>query len=166
MWTKIAPRTAILATVLGLSLTTLSMPASASEWWGGVSFGTPAPVAVETQGRWVPEHNEKRDQQVLVAPAHCEKQYVQPVFETRIEYGRRIQVQVSPGYYRDVTVPARYETRCVDVLVPGFWDHAGVPAVTFSGRADFHHDDFRHEVRHVDYRDDHRDNRDDRRDHR
>ncbi|MBI1372129.1 MAG: hypothetical protein GC159_05130 [Phycisphaera sp.] len=71
----------------------------------------------------MPAHYEEHSEQVLVEPARCEKRWVPPVYETRCDrWGRHVEVLVREGYWQTIEIPARYETRCVKVLVPGHWE--------------------------------------------
>ena len=80
---------------------------------GGGDPPPPPPVAVQTG------HYETRTETVLVEPEHRERQYVPRVTETRHDiYGRTYTLLVREAYYQEVIVPARYETRQVQVYVP------------------------------------------------
>ena len=128
-------RTVLLALVLVSGFAAMgTYSATASEW--GISLGfarhRPVPagrhepsraVVVDPIRRWVPEHFETRSEQVLVSPTHHVQQYINPVYENRLDHcGRVYTVCVQPGYWTRVCVPARYETRCVKVLVPGYYE--------------------------------------------
>lgn len=75
-----------------------------------------APARVWVEGRW-----ESRFERVWVEG--CERRVWSPArFETRWDScGRRVQVMVSPGHWRIVRDPGRYEQREVRVWVPGRW---------------------------------------------
>jgi len=127
-----AKTTAALALLMGVSLTTT---AKAADFGFSIGFGRPtvrpvvfAPRPVVTMVReWVPERYETREEQILIEPAHVERQYVPEVLETRADrYGHPVTVLVKPGYYAEVPVPARYETRCTKVLMPGFYREVAV----------------------------------------
>jgi len=64
---------------------------------------------------------ETKTEIVLVEPERVEKQYVPPVYETKYENGKPVVVMIVEGYYRDVVIPAKYETREVRIWVPGYW---------------------------------------------
>lgn len=175
---KTTSKLALLATVLGISIATFSTKASAADFGFSVGYSPPAryvgaAVAVEPAGRWIPEHYDSRDEQVLVAPAHCERQYIPAVTETRYDRFRHpYEVVITPARYTEVQIPARYETRCVKVLVPGCYDAAvttyarpayGYDRPVVSAHVDFRRDD-RRDFRHDNRRDDRHDDRHD--DHR
>lgn len=62
---------------------------------------------------------ETRTETVMVVPERIGKQWVEPVFVTRYDSaGRPFSEKVSDGYYREVVIPARYETQVVRVWVP------------------------------------------------
>lgn len=62
---------------------------------------------------------ETRTETVMVAPERVERQWVEPVFVIRHDSeGKSYSVKLSDGYYREVVIPARYETRAVQVWVP------------------------------------------------
>jgi len=133
MTTRLNTRTTmLLAVTVGLVLATT---ASASDWGFSIGFGRPRPVlvapypppvAVRMVREWVPGHYETRSEQVLVSPAHYERQYVAPVYETRYEHRRAYSVCVRPGYWTEVYVPAQYETRYTQVFSAGYYMTAGV----------------------------------------
>lgn len=168
--------TALLALVLG----TTAVSASASDW--GFSFGFARPavsVAVAaapiSTREWIPEHTESRDERVLVQAGHYERQVIPAVTETRRDrFGRPIVVEVTPARYTEVWVPDRYETRCVQVVVPGFYRELAVNnrivvrdrdyRDNFDFRGGFRNDDHRYD-RHGDHRNDRNDHHDDRNDH-
>jgi len=70
---------------------------------------------------WVPERYETRSEQVLVCAARYDRQYVAPVYETRYADWGTYRVCVRSGYWTEVNVPARYETRYTQVRVPGYY---------------------------------------------
>lgn len=84
---------------------------------GGVGIG------FSTGGStYVPGHYETTTQTVMVEPERYEEQYVPPVYKTiLLKDGTQVTVKVSDGYYTKVLVPARYETRVVQVWVPGYY---------------------------------------------
>lgn len=98
-----------------------------------VSWGTPS--VVTRTGRWVPGHYVTRTETVLVRPERCERVWVEPLYDTRYDdCGRPYRVLVRDGYWREVTVPARYETRHVEVWVPGRWEECGPVIYTTPSR--------------------------------
>jgi len=159
--------TALLALVLG----TTAVSASAADW--GFSFGFARPavsVAVATAPvatrEWVSEHTESRDERVLVQAGHYERQVIPAVTEMcRDRFGRPVVVEVTPARYTEVWVPDRYETRCVQVVVPGFYRDLAVDNRIVVRDHDYHYNDFRGGFRnddrrydrHDDHRNDHRD---------
>lgn len=67
-------------------------------------------------------HYETRYQTVMVAPAHMERQWVAPQYQTiHDRFGCRSTVLVRPGYWTEVYVPAQYATQAVQVWVPGYY---------------------------------------------
>jgi hypothetical protein len=81
---------------------------------------------------YVPGHYETRTDTVLVAPERIEKRWVAPVFETRYNAdGTPYTVKVCDGYWTTVNLPARYETRVVQVWVPGYYASSPGPRVGF-----------------------------------
>jgi hypothetical protein len=94
----------------------------------GIEFrlGNPAPAVTQ---RWVEGHYITQTQSVLVEAAHYENRWVAPVTELRYDrHGRSYLLQLRPGCYEQVLVPDRYETRCVQVWVPGYWETVAAPA--------------------------------------
>jgi hypothetical protein len=66
----------------------------------------------------IPPQYEERCKQVCVREASCREEVVPPVYETVQE-----QVEVSCGYYKDITTPAQYEDRPKQVCTaPGRWE--------------------------------------------
>lgn len=105
--------------------------------FGGPAYVTPAPVVVaqapDVERRWVPGHYETRVSTVLVDSGRHEREWVPPVTHVRLDpYGYRYSV-TSPGYYRDVVLPARYENRETRVWVEGYYQDVAVapPAVVY-----------------------------------
>ena len=87
-----------------------------------------------------PGYYQTQYQSVLVEPEHKVRQFVPPVYETRRDvYGRPYTVIVREGYYTEACVPARYESRPVQVFVPGCAVQAPVsvyaPAPVYRPRA-------------------------------
>ena len=73
-------------------------------------------------GGYVPGHFVYKTQRVLIEPAHYDKLWYGPVFETRYGgCGQSYKVTVSNGYYKSVHVPARYEGRPIRRWVPGHY---------------------------------------------
>lgn len=90
----------------------------------GIGFG------VGSSSQWVPGHYETSTQSVLVVAEHYEKQYVAPVYKTvQLSDGTEMTIKVSDGYWTKVFVPAQYETRVVQVWVPGYWVETSQPSV-------------------------------------
>jgi hypothetical protein len=137
--------------------------AKAADFGFSIAVGEPHPVVYRDNGprtirQWVPGRYETQTQQILISPERHEKVWVAPVYRTDRVRGRVVQVVVTPGFYRDVCIPAQYETRLAQVWVPGFYREVAVGP--FFDRRDDHHDN-----RWNDRRDDHRDDRrDDRHD--
>lgn len=74
-------------------------------------------------------HYETTYQSVMVSPAHMERQWVAPVYQTTYDRcGNTLRVLVSPGYWTEVYVPAQYETREVQVWVADY-ERRCAPAV-------------------------------------
>jgi hypothetical protein len=123
-----------MAAALGLALAATT--ASASDWGFSFVFGPPRPtfvappphrsIVVQPAREWVPAHYETRAEQILVAPARYEWQYVQPVYETRrARWGHGYdRVCIREGYWTKVYIPAQYETRYTQVLIAGYWREA------------------------------------------
>jgi hypothetical protein len=124
-----------LAVMMGIGAVTLTTSASAADWNFSLGFGRPvveycAPVVVarpHTVRTWVPERYEKREEQVLVSPERHDRVWIADEFETHLDhYGRAHRVLVRPGYWKEVCIPAKYETRCTNVLIPGYWTEVAV----------------------------------------
>ena len=123
-----------LALLLSLAAVACATPAHAMGWGFSVGLGLPVPAVcapapvvvvnppvVETR-QWVPAHYELRTETVLVAPARVVRQWVVPAYQLRYDlYGQPYRAAVRGGYVTEVPVPARYETRSVRVLVPGYY---------------------------------------------
>jgi hypothetical protein len=83
-------------------------------------------------GYVTPGHYETRYQTVMVAPAHMERQWVAPQYQTVFDrFGRPSTILLSSGYWTEFYVPAQYETQAVQVWVPGYYveDHRRGPDV-------------------------------------
>ena len=126
---------ALAALIAAVALGTQSS-ASASEWGLRVGFGAPYANAVPAREvclprpaiarQWIPDYIENRTETVLAAAAHTECVWVPAAYEYRWSRpGMAVRV-LRPGYWREVCVPARYETRMVSVLVPGHWEEIAV----------------------------------------
>jgi len=154
-------KTTAAATLMGATF--MATPAQASDFSFNLNLGRPRPVVVyepafvvtrpvtivAQQRQWVPDRYETRTEQVLVCAERIDHVWVPERCATR--YGRRGRpyTVVVPGYFRDVVIPAMYETRTTSVRIPGYWQETPgcvTPAVV-------HHDDC-----------DDRDDRDDRND--
>lgn len=95
---------------------------------GAPAYVGPAYVAPVVERRWVPGHYETRLTTVVVEPEHRDREWVPPVTHTRVDqYGYRFSV-TSPGYYRDILTPARYETRETRVWIEGYYQDVAVAA--------------------------------------
>lgn len=80
-----------------------------------VGVGVRAPAVVVESGGYY----ETREETVLVEPAHTEQVWVPSVYKYETdEDGNTVKILVKKGYYKEVYVPARYETRIVRVWVP------------------------------------------------
>jgi hypothetical protein len=136
---KIAPAsTAKLGPALLLSTVLFSSPATAQRLsvtigaqgrYGalGVTLGAPACHAPRPAPRiWIPGRHETSCERVWV-PSQVHRVWVPPVYRDHYESGcvggakRRVSVLVSQGYWRTVRNPGHYETRSVQVWVPGHW---------------------------------------------
>jgi hypothetical protein len=116
--------------VLAVCCVLLTKSASASDWSFSFGFGRPVSYAPIMAPRyepkvvrsWVPERYETREEQVLIREAHYEKRYVEPVYAREYDkHGHVRQVCTTQGFWQEVYVPAKYETRCSQVLIPGYW---------------------------------------------
>jgi len=121
---------------------TMTNTASAADWNFSFGFGRPVvvehcpppvviakpvPPPVRTVRTWVPERYETREEQVLVAPERHDRVWVDAEYVTRYDrHGCAIRVLVRPGYWKEVCIPARYETRCTQVRIPGYWTEVAV----------------------------------------
>lgn len=120
--------------LLGLALcatTPLAAAAQPSHGKGELSLGLHAPIGKAhvsvnyTKGssarRWVPAHWETREQRVWV-PGHCERVWAPPRYRFGYDScGRRIEIQIGGGHWRDVQHPGHYETRLVKVWIEAGW---------------------------------------------
>lgn len=98
----------------GLGLTFQTPHVSVSIGAYGRPCPPPAPVWVP--GQWVSE------QQQVWVPGGWTEVWCEPVYATRYDAcGRPYPVLVQPGHYRRVEQPGRFETRCVQVWRPGYW---------------------------------------------
>ena len=78
-------------------------------------------VVVEPARRWVPGHYETRCYEVWV-PGCTKTIYVEAVYRTVIDpHGHVTRILVRDGYYKTIQEPGRYETRCEQVWVAGYW---------------------------------------------
>lgn len=96
----------------------------------GIDFGGPryCPQPVVAR-QYVPGHYETQYQTVLAEPARIERRWVPAVEETRRDHhGRLYSVIVREGYWTEYRLPARYETRVVQVWVPGYYQEVPVAA--------------------------------------
>lgn len=113
-----------LGSVLGAAAL-VAPSASAADWNFGFSFGRPQPVFAPQQPRvvqqWVPGFYETRTEQVLVSPERHEKVWVEPVYRTEKHRDHVHQELVAAGYFKDVCIPAQYQTVQRQVFVPGYY---------------------------------------------
>ncbi len=126
-----AKTTALCALMMGAAALTCSPNAEASDFGFSIQIGRPRPVVVrepvvvvqQPVRRWVPERYETRTEQVLVAPERHERHWV-PEVVTITRHGKhgRETRTVTPGYWREVCIPAVYETRTSTVTIPGYWE--------------------------------------------
>lgn len=71
---------------------------------------------------FVPGYWESRTEVVLVEPARYEEQWVDPEYKDIVGAdGKTVKIKVREGYYRQVYVPPRYETRTLQYWIPGSW---------------------------------------------
>jgi hypothetical protein len=97
---------------LGLSLHTPHVSVSI----GAYGRPCPPPPPVWVPGQWINE------QQQVWVPGTWTQLWCEPVYATLHDAcGRPYQVLVQPGRYRLVEQPGRFETRCVQVWRPGYW---------------------------------------------
>jgi len=114
--------------LIGLCALTPST-ASAHEHFGfGLGIGPSYPVAVApapaVERVWVPGHYETRLTNVVVEPERRDREWIPEATRSyRDGYGY-VHSVTKPGYYRDVFVPARYETRETRVWVEGYYRDA------------------------------------------
>ena len=74
---------------------------------------------------WIAGHYESRCERVWVAGC-SRKEWVPPCYEWRVTAcGQRYQVLARAGYWHTVSEPGRFETRNVQVWVPGHWQAHG-----------------------------------------
>jgi hypothetical protein len=116
------------AVVTGLTFVA-SAPASAQ---GAVSFGFSNfgrcsgfglgfTVPICAQRCWVPGHYETRAVETWV-PGACEQVWVEPVYDTCTDpCGNTTRVLVRSGFYRTIQHPGHYETRYIQVWIPGYY---------------------------------------------
>ena len=72
--------------------------------------------------QYVPGHYETRAETVLVESAHYEQVWVEAQYKTiKLNDGTKISVKIEDGYWSKVYVAERYETRAVQVWVPGYY---------------------------------------------
>jgi hypothetical protein len=127
-----AKTTALCVLLVGAAALTYTPKAEASDFGFSIQLGRPRPVVreqvvVQTVRRWVPERHETRTEQVLVSPERHERQWVSEVvtITRRGNHGRETRT-VTPGYWREVCIPAQYETRTSTVCIPGYWEETPV----------------------------------------
>jgi len=124
-----ARTTALCALLVCATALTHSPKAEASDFGFSIQIGRPRPVVVQqpVTRRWVPERYETRTERVLVSPERHERQWVPEVvtITRRGNHGREVRT-VTPGYWREVCIPAIYETRTTTVMIPGYWESVPV----------------------------------------
>jgi hypothetical protein len=124
---------AVATTMMGAMF--FAKPAQASDFSFNLNVGRPTPVVYHdtrpvvrpvivpvTQRRWIPEQVVTRTEQVLVSPEHVDRVWVPEKVETHRDRDGRIHTIVTPGFYKDVVCPAKYETRTVSTVIPGRWE--------------------------------------------
>lgn len=111
-----------LGSVLGVAAL-VAPSASAADWSFGFNFGRPTFVAERPRvvQQWVPGYYETRTEQVLVSPERHEKIWVEPVYRTERHRNHLHQVLVAPGYFKNVCIPAQYQTVQRQVFIPGYY---------------------------------------------
>ena len=106
----------------------------------GYSTGNKCTTTVQRR-RYVPGHYKTETRRVLVCAGRYERRHVPAVYETRYyPCGMPYRVMVKPACYQNFWVPARYETKCVRVWVPGRWESVPVTVhrkPNFTVHADF-----------------------------
>ncbi len=111
--------------VAGMAFATPSANASERVFvnanFGGPSYYAPAPVY---ERHYVTGHYETTYTNVLVEPEHRSRVWVPDVVATyRDRHGALYTVVTTPGYYREVIIPAHYERRATQVWVDGCNDN-------------------------------------------
>jgi hypothetical protein len=134
--------------LLALALGTTAVTASASDWGFSIGFGRPAvtvikaPAPARTVREWVPDRIEKHDERVLAEPGHYIKQITPAVTETRYDrHGHATVVVLAPERCTEVWVPDRYETRCVEVVIPGYYREVTVNDYDYNRYDRYDHND-------------------------
>ena len=85
----------------------------------GVSLGFS--TVIQPRRCWVPGHYETRCTEVFV-PGCIRQVWVEPVYDTCVDpCGNGTRVLIRAGYFRTIQEPGRYETRYVQVWVPGYY---------------------------------------------
>jgi hypothetical protein len=124
-------RSAVLGLALCAAVPFATAAAQPSHGQGKLSLGLHAPLGNGhvslnySKGprarRWVPAHWETREQRVWV-PGSCEKVWVEPRYRFAYDScGRRIEIQIGGGHWREVQHPGHYEVRAVKVWVEAGW---------------------------------------------
>ena len=120
---KILSVGAILAVMAGASATasaqgSLSLGFSKFGRHSGFGLGFTVPLQHRC---WVPGHYETRCVEVWV-PGACERVWVEPVYDTCTDpCGNTTRVIVRAGHFRTIQHPGHYETRHVQVWIPGYY---------------------------------------------
>ena len=87
----------------------------------GMPLGRPNYMRCEPRRVWVPGHFESRWKDVWIAGATHDV-WVPAQYEWRwASFARPYRVCIRAGYWRAVTDPGHYESRNVQVWIPGAW---------------------------------------------
>ena len=92
----------------------------------GVNAGQPAYYAPVVERQYVPGHYELRTETVVVEPERRVHEWIAPQTTSQTDARGYVYTVTNPGHYRDVRLPARYETREVQVWVAGYYQDIGV----------------------------------------
>jgi hypothetical protein len=88
--------------------------------WGGARDCAPTP-RFQPPRVWVPGCYQSRWERVWV-PGCVRREWTPAVYQWRVTTcGRRERVLIRAGCWRDVVEPGRFESRQVQVWVPGHW---------------------------------------------
>lgn len=112
----------LLGTGLLAALLLACVPAYAAHATGVVRIGGSIGHSRYEKAYYVSGHYETRAETVLVEPAHYEKVWVEAEYKTiELKDGTQVSVKLSEGCWNKSYVPDRYETRYVQVWVPGYY---------------------------------------------